>query len=133
MDTEDISVDVATLSPSYVEPTTTMSDAEILHMIPKIQCTRIEGLHAIAVDMHLSCPLGRAIYAVSRMLNSCHVMNSCDIMARANESTAHRWRKHVAMGGSLRSLKRSVEEQRVFAQARRDRLLPRGAEGPSER
>lgn len=85
----------------------------------------------IALNMHLKCPRGYALYACNRQQNGwptdppyCSPRSVEDFFKRVRLSTAQKWLKHWRAGGHIRVMGRSVEEQnrvrRVADQERRD-------------
>lgn len=73
----------------------------------------------------LENPLGRAVYAANRMLNT-HRHPPDEIMRRCRPQTAETWRAHWERGGCLRTLKRTVDEERAYQEKNRDRNLTDG-------
>lgn len=77
--------------------------------------------YALARELKLSCPKGRALYACNR--KACGGMpydyelgfNTLGlVMTCAKLSTAQRWLRHWQSGGSIYCLKRTEEEQRAY-------------------
>lgn len=127
---EDISIPLSSLS-LQAKHHVQISDEDLLKRCPD----RVRSLYALAKANNIEGALGRAIYVHSRMLNMGSVSlrrdslgdSDYDLLLSVRWHTAHRWRQHIADGGSFYALKYTVEQHRDMQRARRDKKLSDGA------
>jgi hypothetical protein len=85
------------------------------------------SFYHIAKEERLSCPKGRAIYAVNRHMNGwptihgLEKMDDLELLRRTKLETAKKWLKHWENGGSLKS-SRSVSAEKLDRYIRSKRL-----------
>lgn len=64
-----------------------------------------DAFFQIAARLGLSCPMGRALYAVNRKVNGWrHGVTAEHLLRNTRQETAERWLQHWRDGGSIRAL-----------------------------